>query len=252
MRFSGQVVVIAGAASGIGRACAEAFAAEDARLALLDLNAVALHQLTLELQARRVQCIPRTGDASDSSVTDAAIAATEEAFGRVDTLVSSVGIDLRARLQETSLEAWERLMRVNVWSAFALCRSAEAALRRSGKGSIVLVSSAAGLLPIAGRPAYNASKAALLALSRTLALDLAPAIRVNCICPGAVDTPLLRESLDQSDDPAVAMTGVVARYPLGRIAGPDEIARAVLFLASPEASFMTGAALAVDGGRTLH
>src|SRR2546426_11564585 len=144
-------------------------------------------------------------------------------------------------------------MGVNVKAMFLLAKHVVPHMTRTGGGSIINVASATALIPIASRPAYNASKGAVIALTKSLALDLAASnIRANCICPGAVNTPLVQAALSKAPDPKGALAAMMARYPLGRLAEPEEIARVVLFLASSHSSYMTGATLAVDGGRTMH
>ncbi len=169
----------------------------------------------------------------------------------IDVLVNCAGIDMNTSLAETSAEQWDEVMAVNVRSAFLACKHVVGFMSARG-GAIVNVASAAGISPIANHAAYNASKGALIAFTKSLALDLAPAIRANCVCPGAVDTPLLHSSMNQAADPAAARKAVEARYPLCRIAAAEEIARVAVFLASREASYITGAVVPVDGGRTMH
>jgi NAD(P)-dependent dehydrogenase (short-subunit alcohol dehydrogenase family) len=245
-RLENKVALITGAASGIGFATAEALAQEGAKLAVADICADGLRTIP----GGDTLLIP--GDVSQATAAGNMIEQTTNRFGRLDILVNVAGVDLQATLDETTESDWDRIMAINLKSVFLLSKYAVPELARRG-GAIVNVASAAALSPVAGRPAYNASKAAVVGLTKSLALDLAPRkIRVNCICPGAVDTPLLRQSIEGAPDPAAALAAVIGRYPLGRIGTATEIARAVVFLASDDASFVTGVALPVDGGRTMH
>ena len=236
-RLSGKVAVITGAASGIGRASAELFAELGAKLILVDINAIPFDD------PGRV--IALTGDVAEER-TAMEVADAARVFGGVDVLLNSAGADLAASLAATSVEQWDRILNVNVKGVFLMCKHTVPLMRRRG-ASIINISSAAGIIPIANRPAYIASKGAVIALTKALALDLAPSIRVNCICPGAVETPLLQSSIHSPAD----RDAVLARYPLGRIAEPKEIATVAAFLASDGASFMTGATIPVDGGRSM-
>lgn len=251
-RFEGQVILVSGAASGIGRATAEAFAAEGARLSLIDIDQERLAATVKSLALPSGSVLQTAGDACNETTVQNVTEKTFATYGRMDVLMNSVGIDLRASITETSSEDWDRIMSVNVRPIFLTCKFATVLMMRTGGGCIVNIASAAGLVPIGGRPAYNASKAAVIALTKSLALDLAPKIRANCICPGAVETPLLMEAIRTSSDPDAALNHVIDRYPLKRISQPCEIAQAALFLASREAAYITGTALPVDGGRTLH
>jgi NAD(P)-dependent dehydrogenase (short-subunit alcohol dehydrogenase family) len=231
--LSGKVAVITGAASGIGRASVELFAELGAKLILVDLQPSSGHMAVC-------------GDVSEErTAIEIARLATQE-FGGVHVLLNCAGIDLAAPLAEVTVDQWDKIMAVNLRSVFLMCKHIVPLMREAG-ASIINVSSAAGISPIANRPAYIASKGAVIALTKALALDLAPSIRVNCICPGAVETPLLRSSIHSDAE----REAVRARYPLGRIAQPEEVASVAAFLASDGASNVTGATIPVDGGRSM-
>lgn len=252
-RLEGKVALLTGAASGIGRATAIAFAGEGARLALVDVNYESLQLVVEELRKCRTDVLPLFGDISGALTAQSIVEQTIAAYGRIDVLFNNAGIDLQATVEETSEHDWDRVMAVNVKAMFLLCKYAIPYMVRGGGGTIINVASATALLPVAGRPAYNASKGAVVAFTKSLALDLASSnIRVNCICPGAVNTPLLRSTIKATADPEAALAAIVNRYPLGRLAQAEEIARVVIFLASDESSYMTGTTIAVDGGRSMH
>lgn len=235
MGLSGKIAVITGAASGIGRTAAQLLAELGLKLILVDL------QPTPTSAGRFSLC----GDVSEER-TAIEVARLAQEFGDVHVLVNSAGIDLAAPLADTTSDQWDKIMSVNLRSVFLMCKHLVPLMHKPG-GSIVNISSAAGISPISNRPAYIASKGGVIAFTKALALDLAPSIRVNCVCPGAVDTPLLKSSLHSDAD----RERVRARYPLGRIAQPDEIASVVVFLASDGASNITGATIPVDGGRSM-
>jgi len=239
-RLAGKVAVITGAASGIGRASAQLFAEEGAALILVDIDPI----------PPRPGAIAVNGDVSKEQTALEVSQAARSAFRSIHVLLNCAGTDLLAPLSATSIEQWDKIMDVNVKSVFLMSKYTVPLMSERG-ASIINVSSAAGISPIANRPAYIASKGAVIALTKALALDLAPSIRVNCICPGAVDTPLLHSSLHASPDYQAARNAVEARYPLARIARPEEIAGVAAFLASDAASYITGAAIPVDGGRSM-
>jgi NAD(P)-dependent dehydrogenase (short-subunit alcohol dehydrogenase family) len=247
--LSGRRFFITGAAKGIGAACVARLVAAGAAVGAFDRDAEAL----AALRARFPGVATSPGDVSISADVNQAVERCASELGGIDGLICSAGIDLVSALDETSDEAWRRIFSVNLDGAMHACRAALPYLRKSGNGSIVNVSSGAGLQPLKFRTAYSASKAALQMFSKALAMEVAEhGIRVNAVCPGAVETDLFRESVDAGADPAAARETVRQRYALGRIADPGEIAAAILWLSSAEASYVTGIAMAVDGGRTFH
>lgn len=253
-KLEGKVALITGAASGIGAASARLFAAEGARLTLVDVNHRALATLVEELEGSGAQVISSQADVAVPTEVAAAVDATIAKFGHLHVLFANAGISGRGLAPEMLLEDFDRIMAVNLRGAFLCARYAIPSIARSGGGSVIFTASELALVGSPGGAAYCASKAALLGMTRALALDHGKQrIRVNSLCPGAVDTPLLWSSaewLGMSIDEYRAE--IVSRMPLGRIGQPEEIARAALFLASDDSSFMTGAALVVDGGWTAR
>lgn len=236
----GLRLMVVGGAAGIGLATARLAQAAGARVALIDRQSGPDGMPTF------------AADVRDKAAVDAAVDASAVALGGLDALVFSAGVDMVKPLVEIGDEDWQRLIEINLTGAMRVCRAALPHFAASG-GSIILVSSGAGLRPLHERTAYCASKAGLIMLAKTLALELAPrGIRANAICPGAVDTDLFRSGLEGVPDFDAAMAEVRARYALARVAEPEEIARAILFLAGPQASYVTGIAMPVDGGRTFH
>ncbi len=253
-KLEGKVALITGAASGIGAASARLFAAEGARLTLVDVHSRALATLVEELEGSGAQVISSQADVAVPTEVAAAVDATIAKFGHLHVLFANAGISGRGLAPEMLLEDFDRIMAVNLRGAFLCARYAIPSIARSGGGSVIFTASELALVGAPGGAAYCASKAALLGMTRALALDHGKQrIRVNSLCPGAVDTPLLWSSaewLGMSIDEYRAE--IVSRMPLGRIGQPEEIARAALFLASDDSSFMTGAALVVDGGWTAR
>lgn len=246
-RLAGRRIAVTGAASGIGLETARLFAAEGARVALLDRDAIA----NARAAAAIAGSLAVTVDVADERQVERGFGEATSALGGLDGLVVSAGIDMMATVGDMRLADWRRLMSINLDGAFLCCRAALPALREAGRSSVVLVSSGAGLRPLARRTAYCASKAGLVMLGKTLAIEAAPQVRVNAVCPGAVDTPLFRWSVGQGEV-TQSMEAVKQRYVLERIAEPIEIANAILFLISHESSYVTGSALAVDAGRSFH
>jgi len=235
-------IVIIGAASGIGRATADIAAASGARLALLDRNGDDLATVGGPDVVLR-----HTVDLMDAAAVRNGIVAAAAAMGGIDSLAITAGIGSTTPFDQLDEDEWDRIIAVNLTGCFRACKAAVPFLRQSGGGSIVLVSSATGLMPSApGLSAYAASKAGLIGFARALSQELAPEIRVNTVCPGPVDTPLLPDAFRER------LTQPGSGYPMQRAAAPEEIARLILFLASDGSSYINGAAIAIDGGRSMH
>jgi len=242
-RLAGRRVLVTGAASGIGKATAEICAREGAALALLDVNGPALEDIAGALGAAAI-----VADLRDQTGLPAQVDQACETLGGLDGVVNCAGIWISAPLAEMSLADWQTTLAVNLTAPFLVC---QAALRRMTKGAVVNVASGMGLVPDSARvAAYAASKGGLIAFTKAMAAELAPDIRANLVCPGLTATPMMAPVLDPYPDPAEAP--IAQRYALRRPAQPREIAAAILFLLSDEASYVTGAVMAVDGGRTFH
>jgi meso-butanediol dehydrogenase / (S,S)-butanediol dehydrogenase / diacetyl reductase len=249
MSFEGKVVLITGGASGMGAASARLFAERGAEVVIVDVNGPLARSVAVEIGAGA----PVTGDVSDSAFCDGAVAAALGRHGRLDVLVNAAGIIFRASGEATPDEAWRRVMSVNVDGVFFMSRAAVRVMKPRGGGAIVNFGSIWGGIGSAGVAAYCASKGAVHNLTRAMALDHArDGIRINAICPGEVNTPMLasgRAVPPTAEDLRKLGEAVV---PMGRLADPREIARVVVFLASDEASYMTGAMVDVDAGYTAR
>lgn len=240
-RLLGRRILVTGAASGIGRAVAELFLAAGARVALLDRAAPAAPTAHAE------RALPLSADITDQAAVVTAVTQAAQAFGGLDGLVNSAGIANTDPANRVALADWKRVIDVNLTGTLIVAQACELWLHAAPGATLVNIASGQGLRPSPGRAAYAASKAGVIGLTRCLAQEWGPQIRVNSLCPGAVDTPMVRH--EYGDD---ASTRVGSRYALGRIAEAHEIALAALYLSSNESAFVTGVALAVDGGRTFH
>lgn len=253
MRFKGKVCVITGAAKGIGRAAARAFAQQGASVALLDVDERLGLEAVRQIEASHGEAALFPIDITSQDAVATAMKEIMARFGRLHILVNNAGIYRQGDVLSTTLTDWQSILDTNLTAAFFCTRHAVPAMIEAGGGVIVNVSSEAGLVGIPGQVAYNVSKAALIAFTRSCAVDLAAkGIRVNCVCPGTTDTPLVRDAVARAPDPAAARRALEEVRPLKRLGTPEEIAAAILFLASDEAGYATGAVLSVDGGYTAQ
>jgi 3-oxoacyl-[acyl-carrier protein] reductase len=250
-RLEGQVSVITGAGSGIGRAAAVTFAAEGACVVVADMNLASAKETTDQIVSGGGSAIPFEVDVTDAQKVDAMLQQAVDRFGRLDVLFNNAGLPQAYTLLENSDDAlFERIMSVNVRGVFNGCRAAIPRMKAQGGGVILNTASTAGIRPRPGLAVYNASKAAVISLTKTLALELAPhRIRVVSICPVATDTPMLPTFL--GEDEAEGRKRFVATIPWGRLNRPEDLARAAVFLASSDAEMVTGTAFEVDGGRDV-
>jgi NAD(P)-dependent dehydrogenase (short-subunit alcohol dehydrogenase family) len=242
-RLSGRRILITGGGSGVGAATCRLFAAQGARIAVLDRDEEALQAVIEETGGISLVANLLDHDATRDAVEDAA-----RELGGLDGVVNCAGISVSLPFAETDMAAWDLAIGGNLTSIYLVCRAALPYLRNSGAATIVNISSAVAMQPLAGRAAYAASKSGVIAFSKVLAMELAPSIRCNVICPGAIDTPMVRNTFT---DPA-QITRIESLYGLKRMGEPQEVADAILFLTSGESSFVTGSTLVVDGGRIYY
>ncbi len=237
-RFTGKRALVTGAASGIGEATARRLHEEGAHVVLADIAPERLEALTTAL-----------GDRVESLVLDVRDEdEVADAMGGLDVLVNVAGIGSTTNAPETDLDVWEDVFAVNARGTFLCCKHAIPDMATRGGGSIVNVSSVAALVGLRNRAAYSASKGAVVALTRALAVDhVADGIRVNAVCPGTVDSPWVRRLVEESGE---SLDALRARQPMGRLGTPDEIAEAIAYLASDGAAFVTGTVFVIDGGLT--
>lgn len=241
MRLAGRRILVTGAASGIGRAIGSRFAEEGAQVALLD-------RVPIAGAAIAIQC-----DLLDHAAIAPAVADAAARMGGLDGVVNCAGADLMQSLEDMSPAAWQRIIDVNLTAPMLVCRAALPAMKAAGRGTIIAVASGAALRPLPNRTAYCAAKAGVVMFCKSLSIELSASnIRVNAICPGIIDTPMWRSSWEGAADPEAELAMILDRYVIKRVGQPREIADAALFLTSDESSYMTGTAIAVDGGRTFH
>jgi cyclopentanol dehydrogenase len=248
-RLAGRVALISGAARGQGEAEARLFAREGASVVLGDVRTEQGEQVAREIAADGGEAVFTPLDVTSEGDWTRAVELAEGTFGRLDILVNNAAILGRPGIMDTSLELWNHVIAVNQTGPFLGMRAAIPALRRAGGGSIVNISSALAIVGYGESASYTAAKGGLTALTRTVAVELATeGIRVNVVHPGVIDTPMVDDGVGRSPE---ALRAQAATAPLGRIGRAEEMAAAVLFLASDESSFVTGASLSVDGGSSV-
>jgi len=241
-RLGGRRILITGGASGIGRATAELFKSEGAQLAILDVDPVGVKIIAESLSVTGIEC-----DVSNEASVSESVQTAARAMGGIDGIVNSAGMATIRAFADLDFQTMQREIAVNLLGPFLICRAALKWLRETEMSTIVNIASGQAFLPFPGSVAYATSKGGVVSMTRALAAELAPLIRVNAVCPGSVDTPMTRKSTA-----GTTKSHAADRYALKRVADPSEISNALLFLTSAESSFVTGATLAVDGGRTYH
>ncbi len=246
MDFTGKKVIVTGASRGIGYATAEAFLAAGAQVAV---NGRTQGSVDAAMASLGGNTVPAPGDISKADVCHAMVTDAVDAMGGLDVLVTNAGVFFRGTIEETDEAAWDHVLDANLKGLFFCSRAALPALKAS-KGNIVHVASESGLNGYAETTAYCASKGAVVNLTRSMAIELAPDVRVNCVCPGAVETDMARAGFAINGDEEAGLDRQRSQYPVGRIGTPEEIATAIVYLASDDAGFINGAALPMEGGAT--
>jgi NAD(P)-dependent dehydrogenase (short-subunit alcohol dehydrogenase family) len=250
-RFEGSVVTVTGAANGIGRAVASAFASEGATVYGVDIDSKGLEVAAQSLPAGSGRLISVVADVSRPEDVSRSVQRILNETGRLDVLVNNAGINMVKRITELEIRDWDKVFDTNLKSVYLFCRAVWPAFQAQRAGAIVNVSSVMGQVGGISSPAYCATKAAIIMFSRCLAKDGARyGIRVNSVCPGYIDTPIMERVLQTLPDPAAARRDLVNRMPLGRLGSPEDVAACILFLASADAAYVSGTELTIDGAVT--
>ncbi len=249
MKLEGKVAIVTGAASGIGLASAFAFAREGARVVIVDVNRGRGEQAVEKIITEGGEAVFECADISREVVVSQIVADTVARWGRIDILFNNAGVVLVKPLEETTEAEWDRLMAINVKAAFLTIKHVVPHMRRAGRGVILNTGSIASFVGQLNTPAYTASKGAIALLTKSLALDYGrDGIRVNCLCPGITDTPMLREHLGDGPEGEAKIRSRLSRVPLGALLKPEDLARAALYLVSDDSAGITGITHIVDGG----
>lgn len=251
MRLAGKVAIVTGGGSGIGRATALLFAQEGARVVVADYAPEGGQETVRMIQQHGGEALFVESDVSNAEDMRRLVQTTVDAYGRIDILVNNAAVTIPASVVDATEEVWDKTMDIDLKGVFLLSKYAIPYLINGGGGSVINMASMCGLVASPNQAPYSAAKGGVVALTRQMAIDYARYnIRVNGIAPSEVRTPMFLGFINRAPDPEKKMQELVARIPMGRVAEPEEIARAALFLASDESSYITGVTLPVDGGLT--
>lgn len=252
MRLKGKSALITGAGGGIGRAAALRFAREGAAVAIADVQRMAAEETAQMIRAEGGRSFAVAMDVADSAQVSAGVSSVIEEFSHIDILYNNAAVTSLASTESISDAELDRVFSINIKGMFYCCRAVLPGMITRHFGVIVNNASITGIVGAPGMAAYSTSKGAIITFTRTLALEQAEnGIRVNCICPASIDTPMLQASFAAAPDPLLARANNIKRHPLGRLGTPQDVANLALFLASDEASFITGGTYVIDGGATI-
>lgn len=251
MKMKDKVAIVTGSSKGIGEGIARVFSQEGAKITVISRHVEEGLSVAKELGSDEGRAIYVQTDVTDSKSIQNMINKTVEAFGRLDVLVNNAGYHLSKSVENTSEEEWDFILKTNLYSTFLCSKYAIPHLKKT-KGNIIHISSMVGLVGQPNAGAYSATKGGQIAMAKNMAIDLAKyGVRVNVICPGWIETPLVEDWFGQQDDPEGSRKYIYSQHPLGRIGTSEECGRAALYLATEDASFVTGITLNIDGGITL-